>query len=71
MSDVPGRAQVYLGGETQGKGRPESLLLILLPTLRNVQRIMPGCCHRSKHRENEGSVLPFYISGSISFSEHP
>ena len=70
MSDVLWRTWVYLGGEFQGKGRPESLLLIL-STLRNVLQTMPGCCQWSKIRGSEGSVLLFYISRSISFSEHP
>lgn len=52
MFDVLERAQVLLGGKSQGKGRPESLLCVLL--------------HRFKCKENEGSVLSFYILGSIS-----
>lgn len=43
MLDVPGRAQVYLGGGTPGKRRSLFIFLDLLATLRNVLWKMPGC----------------------------
>lgn len=73
MSDVLERVQVCLRGSAQGKGRPLFLLLDLLATLRNVLWTFNniGCRHRSKLREGESFVLPFYRYGPISFSEHP
>ena len=45
MSDVPGRAQVYLRGGTPGTGRSLFVFLDLLATLRNVLWTMLGCRH--------------------------